>query len=97
MIWETKLTAVSGKCLKKIGRLSALIFRSNHKNSDNIIDLTVEAELKQVLQNWKISWQNLGNWSNWKLQTRLGWNLNAKVIVALIKWRGISFYSLKLS
>ena len=27
---------------------------------------------------------------------RLGWNLNAGVIVVLIKWRGISFHSWKL-
>ena len=39
------------KVIEKIGRLSTLIFLLNHKTSDNIIDGTVQAERKQVLQN----------------------------------------------
>ena len=31
IIWETKLTPFSEKCLKKLGRLSTSIFRLNHK------------------------------------------------------------------
>ena len=46
-----KLTPFSKKCLKKLGRLSTLIFLLNHKHSDNIIDGIVEAERKQVLEN----------------------------------------------
>ena len=44
IIRETKLTPFSEKSLKKIYRLSTLIFLLNHKNSDNIINGTVEAE-----------------------------------------------------
>ena len=43
-----KLTPFPEKCLKKIGRLSTVIFRLNHKNSD-IMDKTVKAERKLVL------------------------------------------------
>ena len=50
-----------------------------------------------MLQNWKILWENLENWSYWKLKGRSGWNLNAGVIVVLLKWKGISFHSRKLS
>ena len=44
------------KVLEKICRLFALIFRINHKNLGNILDRTVKAERKQVLQNWKLIW-----------------------------------------
>ena len=94
---DTKLTSFSEKCLKKIGRLSTVIFLLNHKNSNNIIDGTVEAAWKQVFQRWKMCWYNLRNWSNWTLKARFGWNLNAMVTVVLTKWRGISFHSWKLS
>ena len=50
IIWETKLTPFSEKCLKKIVRLSTLIFLLNRKNLDNVIGATVETEQKQVLQ-----------------------------------------------
>ena len=83
--------------LEKIGRLSTVIFLLNHKNSNNIIDGTVEAAWKQVFQRWKMCWYNLRNWSNWTLKARFGWNLNAMVTVVLTKWRGISFHSWKLS
>ena len=83
--------------LEKIGRLSTVIFLLNHKNSNNVIDGTVEAAWKQVLQRWKMCWYNLRNWSNWTLKARFGWNLNAMVTVVLTKWRGISFHSWKLS
>ena len=43
-----KLISLTEKCLKKIGRLCALIFRLNHKNSDNFIDETLEAIRTQV-------------------------------------------------
>ena len=83
--------------LEKIGRLSTVIFLLNHKNSNNIIDGTVEAAWKQVFQRWKMCWYNLRNWSNWTLKARFGWSLNAMVTVVLTKWRGISFHSWKLS
>ena len=94
---RNEINSIFRKVLEKIGPSSTLIFRLNHKNSGNIIDGTVEAERKQVLQNWKTFWWNLGNSSNWKLKARLELNLNALVIMVLIKWRGISFHSWKLS
>ena len=46
---RNEINSNSEKCL--IGRLSTLIFRLNHKNSDKIIAGTAEAERIQVLQN----------------------------------------------
>ena len=42
-----KFTTFSEKRLKKIDRLSTVIFRLNYKNSDNIISGTVEPEQKK--------------------------------------------------
>ena len=48
---RNEINSIFRKVLEKIGQSSTLIFRLNHKNSDNVIDETVEAERKQVLQN----------------------------------------------
>ena len=56
-----KFTTFSEKRLKKIDRLSTVIFRLNYKNSDNIISGTVEPEQKRApkLKNASVKFRKL--------------------------------------